>query len=108
MFWQATGLGLLSTLGVVKDVSVLCSISRTHRTHQSKYMAADEINIGIAAILETFEMTSVLSLSFIFVLLFIQADSIASSHSFMSRPSHTGHTALKHYTDNLLQNGPSV
>jgi hypothetical protein len=73
-------------------------------------MAADEINIGIAAILETFEMTSVLSLSFIFVRLFIQADSIASSHSFTSRPSHTGQscTALKRYPDNLLQNGPSI
>jgi retron-type reverse transcriptase len=71
-------------------------------------MTADEINIGIAAILESFEMTSVLFLSFIFVQLFIQAESIESSHSFTSRPSHTGHTALKRYPAILLPNGPSV
>jgi Organic solute transporter Ostalpha len=41
-FWQATGLSLLSMFGVVKD---------------TPYMTADDINTGIAAILETFEMT---------------------------------------------------
>ncbi|TFK75468.1 DUF300-domain-containing protein [Pluteus cervinus] len=40
-FWQATFLGVLSMLGVVKD---------------SVYMTADDINIGIGALLETFEM----------------------------------------------------
>jgi hypothetical protein len=40
-FWQATGLSALSMFGVVKD---------------TKYMTAEDINTGIAAILETFEM----------------------------------------------------
>ncbi|KAF8518204.1 organic solute transporter Ostalpha-domain-containing protein [Gautieria morchelliformis] len=40
-FWQATGLSVLSMFGVVKD---------------TPYMTADDINTGIAAILETFEM----------------------------------------------------
>ncbi|EPQ55002.1 DUF300-domain-containing protein [Gloeophyllum trabeum ATCC 11539] len=40
-FWQATGLSLLSMIGLIKD---------------TKYMTADDINNGIAAILETFEM----------------------------------------------------
>jgi len=40
-FWQATFLSVLSMLGVVKD---------------TKYMTADDINIGIGALLETFEM----------------------------------------------------
>ncbi|KAF8526020.1 organic solute transporter Ostalpha-domain-containing protein [Hysterangium stoloniferum] len=40
-FWQATFLSILSMFGVVKD---------------TPYMTADDINNGIAAILETFEM----------------------------------------------------
>ncbi|TCD62535.1 hypothetical protein EIP91_006762 [Steccherinum ochraceum] len=40
-FWQATFLSLLTMFNVVKD---------------TKYMTADNINIGIGAILETFEM----------------------------------------------------
>ncbi|KZT23606.1 DUF300-domain-containing protein [Neolentinus lepideus HHB14362 ss-1] len=40
-FWQATGLSLLSMAGLIKD---------------TKYMTANDINNGIAAILETFEM----------------------------------------------------
>ncbi|KAG2015794.1 DUF300 domain-containing protein [Coprinopsis cinerea AmutBmut pab1-1] len=40
-FWQATFLSLLSLVGVVKD---------------GKYMTAEDINIGIRALLETFEM----------------------------------------------------
>ncbi|KAJ7729523.1 organic solute transporter Ostalpha-domain-containing protein [Mycena maculata] len=40
-FWQATFLSCLSMFGVVKDTT---------------YMTADDINIGIAALLETFEM----------------------------------------------------
>lgn len=40
-FWQATGLSALSMFGVVKDTT---------------YMTADDINTGIAAIIETFEM----------------------------------------------------
>ncbi|KAI8996534.1 organic solute transporter Ostalpha-domain-containing protein [Trametes punicea] len=40
-FWQATFLSLLTLLGIVKD---------------TPYMTADNINIGIGAILETFEM----------------------------------------------------
>ncbi|KAI0832132.1 DUF300-domain-containing protein [Trametes gibbosa] len=40
-FWQATFLSVLTLLGVVKD---------------TPYMTADNINIGIGAILETFEM----------------------------------------------------
>ncbi|KAF8070429.1 organic solute transporter Ostalpha-domain-containing protein, partial [Lyophyllum atratum] len=41
-FWQATFLSVLSMFGVVKE---------------TKYMTAADINIGIGAILETFEMT---------------------------------------------------
>ncbi|KLO10338.1 DUF300-domain-containing protein, partial [Schizopora paradoxa] len=41
-FWQATFLSLLVTFGVVKD---------------TEYMTAEDINIGISAILETVEMT---------------------------------------------------
>ncbi|CAL1711248.1 unnamed protein product [Somion occarium] len=41
-FWQATGLSFLTMLGVVKDTT---------------YMTADNINIGLGAILETLEMT---------------------------------------------------
>lgn len=40
-FWQATFLSVLSMLGVVKD---------------TKYMTSEDINIGIGALLETFEM----------------------------------------------------
>ncbi|KAL5492651.1 hypothetical protein ACEPAI_4098 [Sanghuangporus weigelae] len=50
-FWQATFLSVLSSLGVVTD---------------TKYMTADDINIGIGAILETVEMT-------IFAILHIKA-----------------------------------
>ncbi|THH10664.1 hypothetical protein EW145_g1178 [Phellinidium pouzarii] len=50
-FWQATFLSILSFAGVVKD---------------TQYMTADDINIGIGAILETVEMT-------IFALLHIKA-----------------------------------
>ncbi|TFK23673.1 DUF300-domain-containing protein [Coprinopsis marcescibilis] len=40
-FWQATFLSLLSMAGVVKD---------------TKYMTAEDINIGVGALLQTFEM----------------------------------------------------
>ncbi|KAK7029693.1 hypothetical protein VNI00_014391 [Paramarasmius palmivorus] len=40
-FWQATFLSVLSMFGIVKD---------------TKYMTAEDINIGIGALLETFEM----------------------------------------------------
>ncbi|KAJ7594634.1 organic solute transporter Ostalpha-domain-containing protein [Mycena floridula] len=40
-FWQATALSALSMFGIVKD---------------TKYMTAEDINIGIGALLETFEM----------------------------------------------------
>ncbi|KZV88388.1 DUF300-domain-containing protein, partial [Exidia glandulosa HHB12029] len=40
-FWQATFLGVLASFGFIKD---------------TKYMTAEDINIGIGAILETFEM----------------------------------------------------
>ncbi|ESK98170.1 duf300 domain-containing protein [Moniliophthora roreri MCA 2997] len=40
-FWQATFLSVLSMFGVVKD---------------TRYMTAEDINIGIGALLETFEM----------------------------------------------------
>ncbi|KAJ3898333.1 organic solute transporter Ostalpha-domain-containing protein [Lentinula edodes] len=40
-FWQATFLSVLSMVGVIKDTT---------------YMTADDINIGIGALLETFEM----------------------------------------------------
>ncbi|KAM5544184.1 hypothetical protein V8D89_001844 [Ganoderma adspersum] len=40
-FWQATGLSLLTLFGLVKD---------------TPYMTANNINIGIGALLETFEM----------------------------------------------------
>ncbi|KDR75253.1 hypothetical protein GALMADRAFT_542138 [Galerina marginata CBS 339.88] len=40
-FWQATFLSVLSMFGIVKD---------------TKYMTADDVNIGIGAVLETFEM----------------------------------------------------
>ncbi|KAJ3795431.1 organic solute transporter Ostalpha-domain-containing protein [Lentinula aff. detonsa] len=40
-FWQATFLSMLSMVGVIKDTT---------------YMTADDINIGIGALLETFEM----------------------------------------------------
>ncbi|KAJ7782783.1 organic solute transporter Ostalpha-domain-containing protein [Mycena metata] len=40
-FWQSTFLAVLSMFGVIKDTT---------------YMTADDINIGIAALLETFEM----------------------------------------------------
>ncbi|KAG7090729.1 hypothetical protein E1B28_009820 [Marasmius oreades] len=41
-FWQATFLGVLAMFGVVKD---------------TKFMTAEDVNIGIGALLETFEMT---------------------------------------------------
>lgn len=44
-FWQATGLSVLTMFGVVKDTN---------------YMTAEDINTGISAILETFEMMYVL------------------------------------------------
>ncbi|KAJ3570906.1 hypothetical protein NP233_g4098 [Leucocoprinus birnbaumii] len=50
-FWQATFLSLLSMFGVVKD---------------TQYMTADDINIGIGAVLETVEMV-------LFALLHIKA-----------------------------------
>ncbi|KAL0576386.1 hypothetical protein V5O48_005607 [Marasmius crinis-equi] len=43
-FWQATFLGVLAMFGVVKDAL------------KTRYMTADDINIGIGALLETFEM----------------------------------------------------
>lgn len=61
-FWQATMLSVLATFGLVKDVSPLSS-TVTHTTlkasMQTQYMTAENINIGIGAIMETVEMTYV-------------------------------------------------
>jgi hypothetical protein len=57
-FWQATGLGLLITFGFIKNVGLLTHSSTRHsHCHlQTRYMTADDINTGIGAILEDFEM----------------------------------------------------
>ena len=59
-FWQTTFLGLLSTFNVVKDVSShslsTINLHSILNCIQTPYMTADQINIGFAAILETFEM----------------------------------------------------
>jgi hypothetical protein len=59
-FWQTTFLGLLSTFNVVKDVSSVnltaINLDPLFTCIQTPYMTADQINIGFAAILETFEM----------------------------------------------------
>ncbi|KAH8105622.1 DUF300-domain-containing protein, partial [Phellopilus nigrolimitatus] len=65
-FWQATLLSVLSTFGVVKD---------------TQYMTADDINIGIGAILETVEMT-------IFAFLHIKAFSYKPYCAKEGRSSH--------------------
>lgn len=58
MFWQSTFLSFLRTLKVVKDT--VCKITHKPESHlnlaQKEYMTAEDINIGIAAILQTFEM----------------------------------------------------
>lgn len=60
-FWQATGLSFLVALGIVKDVSALFSFSVLGAfldlNVQTKYMTAENIAIGIGAILECLEMT---------------------------------------------------
>ncbi|TFK44434.1 organic solute transporter Ostalpha-domain-containing protein [Crucibulum laeve] len=72
-FWQATFLSVLSMFGVVKD---------------TKYMTAEDINIGIGALLETFEMM-------LFAFLHIRAFTykayrpIQSSHSRLLLPQPT-------------------
>ena len=64
-FWQAVLLSGLSMFGVVKDVSLskccyyaCCLVFN----FQSQYMTADDINTGLSAILETFEMMYVFPL----------------------------------------------
>lgn len=61
-FWQASFLSLLSMVGVVKDVSIETSLVNglLITTAQSKYMTAEDINIGIGALLQTLEMMFVL------------------------------------------------
>jgi hypothetical protein len=58
MFWQSTFLSVLHSLNVVKDtVCILTSTSESHlNLAQKTYMTAEEINIGFAALLQTFEM----------------------------------------------------
>jgi hypothetical protein len=60
-FWQATGLGLLITFGLIKNVGLMAytPIVSAHHRLQTKYMTADDINTGIGAILEDFEMMCV-------------------------------------------------
>lgn len=58
-FWQATGLSFLVTLGLIKDVSVafeLLVFPFLDRNVQTEYMTAENISIGIGAILECLEM----------------------------------------------------
>ncbi|KAJ3517263.1 hypothetical protein NLJ89_g614 [Agrocybe chaxingu] len=64
-FWQATGLSVLSMFGVVKG---------------TKHMTAEDINIGIGAILETFEMM-------LFAFLHIRA---FTYKPYMENPSKSG------------------
>ena len=58
-FWQATGLSFLVTLGLIKDVSVVFSppLGAFLDNVQTEYMTAENISIGIGAILECLEMT---------------------------------------------------
>lgn len=55
---------MLSTFGIVKDVSLSSRYQYTYPlinvAAQTKYMTADDVNNAIAAILETFEMMFVL------------------------------------------------
>jgi hypothetical protein len=55
-FWQATLLAALSMLGVVKGVRIISIIVPYLNGTQTRYMTAEDINIGIGAILECFEM----------------------------------------------------
>ena len=61
-FWQATFLSVLAMFGFVKDVrstlTIEVVIDLTSRV-QTPYMTAGNINIGIGALLETFEMAYV-------------------------------------------------
>jgi hypothetical protein len=54
---------VLSTFGVVKDVSGCMipsyALAKSLFIFQQKYMTADEINVGISALLQTFEMVYV-------------------------------------------------
>lgn len=87
-FWQATLLAALSMLGVVKGVSLLGyhNLFPTERSLQTQYMTAEDINIGIGAILECFEMMYAVPPSLFFIL---TASAIGSSPLFISRPSPT-------------------
>lgn len=92
-FWQATLLAGLSMLGVVKGVSrfPFRDLFSSHRNLQTRYMTAEDINIGIGAILECFEMMYAGRIpSLLFVL---TAGAIGSSRSSISRPSPTYRTA---------------
>ena len=64
-FWQASALAVFAMAGVIKDVSASTSsiISVFTACSQTEYMSAADINIGIGAILETFEMMCAFSSS---------------------------------------------
>lgn len=58
-FWQSVLLSLLASFNVVKDTPYmydLGSVVRGCPTDPNVYRTAEEINIGFAALLETFEM----------------------------------------------------
>lgn len=60
-FWQATGLSLLVTFGLIKDVSIFFLFfvfeALLDLDVQTEYMTAENISIGIGAIIECLEMT---------------------------------------------------
>jgi hypothetical protein len=59
-FWQATGLSVLVTLGLIKDVNDVFFSALglfANPNVQTKYMTAENVSIGIGAILECLEMT---------------------------------------------------
>lgn len=58
-FWQATALSIFVVFGIVKDVSLktLRPLRSLDSDVQTKYMTAENVNIGIGAILECTEMT---------------------------------------------------
>jgi Organic solute transporter Ostalpha len=66
MFWQSTFLSVLRSLNVVKDT--VCKVIHKPQSHltfaRKKYMTAEEINIGFAALLQTFEMVYATQLFF--------------------------------------------
>ena len=58
-FWQATILSVFALFNLVKDVSLgfFCARRIPNSDAQTKYMTAENINIGIGAVLECVEMT---------------------------------------------------